>query len=34
LQLIEDCYANARRIPEPWSEVPSEIRTLPTKVMA
>ena len=34
LQLIEDCYANARRIPEPWSEVPSEIRTLPTKVRA
>jgi UDP-N-acetylglucosamine 3-dehydrogenase len=34
LQLIEDCYANARRIPEPWSEIPSENRTLPTKVMA
>jgi predicted dehydrogenase len=34
LQLIEDCYANARRIPESWSEIPSEIPPEPRKVMA
>lgn len=34
LQLIEDAYANARRIPEPWSEIPAGIATQPGKVMA
>jgi predicted dehydrogenase len=34
LQLIEDAYANAGRIPEPWSEVPCGTPTEPPKVMA
>jgi predicted dehydrogenase len=34
LQLIEDAYANAGRIPEPWSEIPAGIPTQPGKVMA
>jgi UDP-N-acetylglucosamine 3-dehydrogenase len=34
LQLIEDAYANAGRIPEPWSAISSETPTQSTKVMA
>jgi predicted dehydrogenase len=34
LQLIEDAYANARRIPEPWSEIFSQTSKQSSKVMA
>jgi predicted dehydrogenase len=34
LQLIEDAYAHASRIPEPWSEIVSETPTQSSKVMA
>jgi predicted dehydrogenase len=34
LQLIEDAYAQAHPIPEPWSEIPSEMPTLRSKVTA
>lgn len=34
LQLIEDAYASARRIPEPWAEIPAGTPTRPGKVMA
>jgi predicted dehydrogenase len=34
LQLIEDAYASARRIPEPWSDVPSGAATQLRKVTA
>jgi predicted dehydrogenase len=34
LRLIEGAYANAGRIPEPWSEVASEYSIAPSEVMA
>jgi predicted dehydrogenase len=34
LQVIEDAYANARRIPEPWSEIASAPLAMPSEVTA